>query len=282
MPCLAPFRGLLLELTTASQGETAFTRLIPSSQDGQGRGAGPWWVLPETVGGWSGPEWKDTQKVRFVKSVWTIGFCIKDLAEIWLGVREQGMSELCYSGFQKSPSWSLLSQQSLCFFFVFVPEHRLGGSMGERRLCHNVLLTNWSLSILQRLYSFLHVSQNKTLSFENVVKPVQGHQSGLLVCSFLKDRLVKSRVSADGRWGTSLTYSLAADPIAKPREGPCLEAGSSHTCFQSPFQSCPLSTGAKDTARMARGGVWLRKTALAMVGRPSQAGESPSAHSCIH
>ena len=100
--------------------------------------------------------------------------------------------------------------------------------MGERRLCHNVLLTNWSLSILQRLYSFLHVSQNKTLSFENAVKPVQGHQSGLLVCSFLKDRLVKSCVSADGRWGTSLTYSLAADPIAKPREGPCLEAGSSH------------------------------------------------------
>ena len=154
--------------------------------------------------------------------------------------------------------------------------------MGERRLCHNVLLTNWSLSILQRLYSFLHVSQNETLSFENVVKSVQGHQSGLLVCSFLKDRLVKSRVSADGMWGTSLTYSRAADPIAEPGEGPCLEAGSSHTCFQSPLQSCPLSTGAKDTARMARGGVWLRKMALAIVGRPSRARESPSAHSFIH
>lgn len=130
--------------------------------------------------------------------------------------------------------------------------------MGEWSVCHNELLTNWSLSILQRLYSFLHVSQNKTLSFENMVKSVQGHQSGLLGCSFLKDRLAKSRVSEDGMWGTSLTYSLAADPIAEPREGPCLEAGSSHTCFHSLLQSCPLPSGAKDTARMARDGMWLR------------------------
>ena len=128
-------------------------------------------------------------------------------------------SERGYSGFQKNPSWPL-SQQSLCFFFGFVPEHRLGGSMGERRVCHKVLLTNWSLSILQWLYSFLHGSQNKTLSFENMFKSIQGRHSGLLVCSFLKDRLVRSRASEDGIRGAPLTYSLLADPIAEPGEGP--------------------------------------------------------------
>lgn len=39
-------------------------------------------------------------------------------------------------------------QQSLRFFSVFVPEQRLGGEVGERRVCFIVLLTNWSLLIL--------------------------------------------------------------------------------------------------------------------------------------
>lgn len=52
-----------------------------------------------------------------------------------------------------------------------------------------------------------------------MVKSIQRHHSGLLVCSFLKDRLVRSCVPEDGIWGASLTYSLVADPIAEPGEG---------------------------------------------------------------
>lgn len=53
-----------------------------------------------------------------------------------------------------------------------------------------------------------------------MVKSIQGRHSGLLVCSFLKDRLVRSRASEDGIRGAPLTYSLLADPIAEPGEGP--------------------------------------------------------------
>ena len=71
---------------------------------------------------------------------------------------------------------------------------------------------------------------------------------------------------------TSNYFLISISP--SPGRDSGLEAGSSHTCFQSPLWSCPLSSGAtKDPARrMAQDGMWLRKTVLVIVYTPSQAG----------
>ena len=99
-----------------------------------------------------------------------------------------------------------------------------------------------------------------------------------------KDRLVRSRVPEDGIWGTSLTYSLVADPIAEPGEGlwaggrqlphlfpeSALELSPVLWCYQGP---CKENGTGWDVAEENSLGDGVQT-------QPDR--ESPSAYACSH
>ena len=117
-----------------------------------------------------------------------------------------------------------------------------------------------------------------------MVKSIQGHHSGLLVCTFLKGRLVRSRVPEDGIWGTSLTYSLVADPIAEPGEG--LWAGGRqlpHLFPESALELSPVLWCHQGPCKENGTGWDVAEENCPGDGVHTQPGrESPSAHACSH